>query len=357
MARLQVGLIGLGRITDLHYLGYQNNPRAELYALADVDEGLLRRRMRQWRVQKGYADYRELLADPTVDAVEVVTPHHLHAPMSIAALESGKHVSVQKPMAMNLREADAMIQAAARHGKLLRVLENFRFYPPYLKAKELILGGEIGDPLSIRIKSIGGNRSHGWQVPPSAWAWRGDPSTCGGGPVLFDHGYHIWSIAMWFLGRVERVHAFIGRTETHPGWFADSPSVVTWKYAGVEKYGLYETVASRDLMVRSKYYASDEWTEITGSRGVIWVNHCSGQMLDVPPVQLYRDCVLTNFSDIDWDWATSFASGVRDFVDAIWDNRESEIRCEEAKEVLRLSLAIQLSGKEHREVSLSEIVE
>lgn len=357
MDKLRMGFIGAGRITDLHYLGYKDNPNAKLYAIADANESLLEQRVREWEVEKAYTDYHQLLADPEVDAVEVITPHHLHAEMAIAALGAGKHVSVQKPMAMNLAEADAMIEAAKRSGKLFRVFENFRFYPPYTKAKELIEAGEIGELLSIRIKSIDGNRQYGWEVPRSAWSWRGNPATCGGGPVLFDHGYHIWSIAIYFLGNVERVHAFIGNTEVHPGWFADSPSMITWKYADVEKYGSYETVASRDLLVRSKYYASDEWTEITGSRGVIWVNHCSGEMLDVPPVQMYRDRTLTNFSNIDWDWAASFVNGVHDFANAIRENRESEIPGREAKEVLRFSLAIQLSGREHREVRLDEITE
>ena len=357
MDKLRVGFIGVGRITDLHYLGYKDNPNAELYVLCDTDETLLQQRVREWGVGKAYTDYHQLLADPNVDAVEVITPHHLHAEMCIAALEAGKHVSVQKPMAMNLTEADAMIDAAKRSGKLFRVFENFRFYPPYNKAMELIEAGEIGEPLSIRIKSIGGNRQYGWDVPMSAWAWRGDPPTCGGGPVLFDHGYHIWSIAMYFLGNVERVHSFIGYTEVQPGWFADSPAMITWKYASAEKYGSYEAIGSQELMIRSKYYAGDEWMEITGSRGVLWVNHCSGQMLDVPPVQMYRDGVMTSFSNIDWDWSTSFINGAHDFADAILEGRESELTGPDAKEVLRFSLAIQLSGKEHREVRLDEITE
>ncbi len=356
MDKVHVGMIGVGRIADLHHLGYKDNPKAELWAIADVDKASLERRAREWGIEKTYEDYRQLLADSEVDAVEVITPHHLHCEMAVAALDAGKHVSVQKPMAMNLAEADAMIAAAKRSGKLFRVFENFRYYPPYVEAKHIIEAGEIGEPLSVRIKSIGGNRQHGWQVPQSASAWRGNPATCGGGPVLFDHGYHIWSIAMWFLGQVERVHAFIGHTEVHPGWFADSPAVVTWRYAGVEKYGSYETVGSEELLVRSRYYASDEWTEITGRRGVLWVNHCSGQMLDLPPVQMYRDGVMTSFSNMDWDWATSFINGTHDFVDAVLKGRESQICGPEAKEVLRFSLAIQLSGKEHREVALDEII-
>src|SRR3989304_2984006 len=71
-------------------------------------------------------DYRQLLSDPKLDAVEVLTPHRFHAEMSVAALAAGKHVSLQKPMAVSLAEADAIVAAAARPAKGVRVVENFR---------------------------------------------------------------------------------------------------------------------------------------------------------------------------------------------------------------------------------------
>ncbi|MFV1968757.1 MAG: Gfo/Idh/MocA family protein [Pirellulaceae bacterium] len=154
MSKLRVGFIGAGDITDMHYPAYKDNPKAELYAICDVDEARLQRRVTEWGVERTYTDYHELLADPDVDAVEVITPHHLHAEMGIAALAAGKHVSMQKPMAVNVAECDALIDAAKRSGKLFRVFENFRFYPPMVRAKELLDSGAIGEPLSIRIKSF-----------------------------------------------------------------------------------------------------------------------------------------------------------------------------------------------------------
>jgi len=90
-------------------------------------------------------DYQQLLADPAVDAVEILTPHNLHAQMTIAALEAGKHVSVQKPMAISVAECDAMIAAAKKSVKTMRVFENFRYYPACAKAKELLDSEAIGD--------------------------------------------------------------------------------------------------------------------------------------------------------------------------------------------------------------------
>ena len=111
-------------------------------------------------------------------------------------------------------------------------------------------------------------------------------------------------------------------------------------------------------MLRSKYYPIDVWLEITGSRGILWVNQGPpGHLLDRPPVEIYRDGVMTSFSDIDSDYATSFVRSVHDFVDAILEGRESELTGLEARNVLRFSLAILLSGKEHREVGLDEITD
>ena len=356
-------MIGVGRIASLHRLGYVDNPRAELYAICDADPTLLRRRSAEWEVDKTFEDYRRLLDDPQVDAVEVITPHHLHAELTIAALEAGKHVSVQKPMALNLADAGAMVRAGERSGKLLRVIENYRYYGPFARAKELIDAGDIGEPLSIRLKSLTGDMRHGWEIPESAQSWRSDASRSGEGSIVFDHGQHIWSLTRFFMGDVERVFAYIGRTEVvrHiellPGAMLDSPAMVTWKYAGADKYGSWETLDSQDLLVRSKYYPLTVGLEITGSRGVLWVNHAIGRMLDRAPVEVYRDGVVRSFSDVETDYSTSFINGVRDFVDAVHEGRESGLTAAEGMEVLRLSLAVVGSGREGREVSLDEVVE
>lgn len=357
MEKIRVGLIGVGNIARLHQLGYSDNSKAELYAVCDIDETLLQQRAKEWGVEKAYTDYRELLVDPEVDAVEVITPHHLHAPIGIAALEAGKHVSMQKPMAVTVAECDALIEATRRSGKLFRVFENFRYYPPMVKAKELLDSGVIGEPLSIRIKVVQGTMGEGWQIPYRRWAWRFDPAQGGGGRVILDYGYHLFSIAMWFLGEVEKVYSWITYRPIQPGWMLDSPAVVIWKYRNAEKYGSFEAITSDDILVRSKYVPEDEWVELTGSRGFIWVNRCTSMLLDRPPVVMYRDGVTTefSFSDRDSDWAASFIAGVHDFVDAVVRGRQAPLSGEEGRVVLQFCRAIQLSAKEGREVRLQEI--
>jgi predicted dinucleotide-utilizing enzyme len=94
MEKLNIGIIGCGLISKLHAIGYEDNPRVRLYAICDVDEELVTTRRREWKVERAFTDYRELLADPDVDAVEVITPHKLHEQIAIDALGAKKHVAV-----------------------------------------------------------------------------------------------------------------------------------------------------------------------------------------------------------------------------------------------------------------------
>ena len=362
--RLRVGFIGLGRIADMHYEGYRNNPRASLDAVCDVDPALTERRAAEWGARKTYDDYRRLLDDPDIDAVEIITPHYLHAGMSIAALDAGKHVSVQKPMAMNVAEADAMLAAADRSNRLFRVIENYRFSPLFARAREMLNGGEIGEPLTLRIKSLTGNMRHGWDVPPNAQDWRSDEARSGQGSTVFDHGQHIWSIARYLMGDVERAFAYIGREQARahheltPGALLENPAMASWKYRGAERYGSWESVYAEDMVVRSRYYPIYVSMEATGSRGVLWVNNFIGQRLDNrTPLEMYRDGEVVRFEDVDAGYATSFSLAVRDFIDAALEGRDTEMTGAEAREVLRFSLAALRSGREGREVRLDEITE
>ena len=359
---LRVGFIGAGRIADMHYEGYSNNPGARLYAVCDTNPKLLARRAGEWEVEKTYDDYRRFLEDPQIDAVEIITPHHLHSQMAVDALEAGKHVSVQKPMALSVTDADAMIAAAERSGKLFRVIENYRYYPPINKAKELLHQGAIGDPISIRIKSLTGNAKHGWDIPAGAQDWRSAPAQSGEGSVIFDHGQHIWSIARYFLGDVESAFAFMGREkveafhELRPGSLLDNPTMASWKYRGADRYGSWECVYSDEMVVRSKYYPIYVWLEVTGSSGILWVNNFIGEKLDRPPLEMYRDGEMTRFPEIDSDYASSFVRAGHDFAEAILEGRRSELTGPEGRDVLRFSLAVIRSGRERREVNIDEII-
>jgi predicted dehydrogenase len=357
MERVGIGMLGCGRIADLQCLGYLAHPRAKIVAVCDRDAERARRRAEEWGAQKSYTDFDQMLADPEVDAVDILTPHHLHEDHARAALGAGKHVSLQKPPTRTLAELDRVARAAEEAGRVLRVFENFMHYPPHVKAKQLIEEGAIGVPISVRVKTAAGRIGDGWEITPQTQAWRMDPETCGGGPTTFDHGYHCYHMGQFFVpAEIERVHAFIHWTKLAEKQWIDGPALISWRYAGdLPRYGSWEVIASLGMRVRSKYYASDDRTEIHGTEGLIWVNRCSGKLLDEPSLVLYRDGETRAFHDIEADWAESFRLGGIDFVDALLEGRAPRQTVAEARKTLAFALASLKSAAEGREVALDEL--
>jgi predicted dehydrogenase len=356
LEHVHVGFIGCGRIATLQVLGYLDHPRARLVAVCDQDESLVRQRQQEWGAQKAYTDYERLLADPDVNVVEILLPHHLHRDVAIAALQAGKHVSLQKPPTLTLGDLGAVAEAAKTAGRCLRVLENFMHYPPHVKARELVQDGAVGEPLSVRIKTAAGRFDDGWRVPPSSQTWRMDPETCGGGPICFDHGYHSYNMGRFFIAEpVERVHAWIHVNRFGPNVYFDGPALISWKYAEVAKFGSWEVIASIGMRVRSHYYASDDRIEIHGTEGIIWVNRCSGFLLDEPALVLYRDGETRAWHDIPADWAESFRLGAHDFIDALIEGRQPAQNASDAAATLRFAIAAHMSACEGREVRLDEV--
>jgi predicted dehydrogenase len=351
--KLKFGVIGVGNIARWHALGYGKSEIAELYAVCDLNEELAKQRHREWNTTKWYTNYKDLLADPEIDAVEVITPHHLHVSMGVEALEAGKHVSMQKPMAMNSDECDQLIEAARKSGKQLRVFENFRYYPPLVKAKELLDSGAIGDPVSIRLKVTQGHAGPKWEIPFERWNWRFNPEIGGGGRMIFDYGYHLFSIAMWMLGDVEEVFSYINHTEIDFGWKLDAPAMVVWKHKD-GNLGSYEAMYSKDLLIPTKLVPEDEWFEITGTKGFIWVNRCTSELLDGPPVIMQVDGTRTSFSNIDSDPLSSFIAGVDDFARCLLEGRQAMLSPEEGKRVNQFCKAIEKSAADGQPVKLDD---
>lgn len=345
--KLRVGIIGGGRISDLHAAGYLANPGAEIVAVCDADRSVAERRRAQWGARAAYADYRDLLQDPGVDAVDIITPQRFHEEMAVAALDRGKHVSVQKPMSVSLASADRMVAAAAASGRVFRLFENYVFYPPLELARKLIDDGAIGDPTSMRIKFVSGARG-GWDVPDSAWTWRKDEHRKGFGMQTFDHGHHMWSVAWYLMGEVEKVHAWIDSVDGS----IDCPAVISWKYSGGPRYGTCDYAHGTDLEIPSDYYACDEWFEVTGSRGIVMVNRCTGKLSDAAPVRVFSGGTWKDHRGVDTDWASGFKRAVDNFVDAAAGRAAPSLSAERGRSVLAMDLAIQESARSGRAVDL-----
>lgn len=353
---IRVGILGCGRIAGLHAEAYGAHPAARIQAVCDIDRQRATAFGRAYAATRVYTDPARFLDDEDVDVVDVVLPHDLHFEYTLKALRAGKHVSLQKPPTFTVGEVLDLAEDARRAGRFLRVFENFSFYPPHRKAAELVAAGAIGEPLSVRLKTVAGRLGSGWEVPADAWTWRMDPRRCGGGPTCFDHGYHCFQLARTFIREpIERVHAWIHVHRFPDGQVYDGPALITWRYAGSPRFGSWEVVASLGLEIRSRYYASDDRTEIHGTEGVLWVNRCTGRMLEEPPVVLYRDGETRAWHDLPDDWSESFRAGCAELVDALLAGRQPWQDPRDAAETLRLAIAAHRSACEGRDVLISEV--
>ena len=284
-----------------------------------------------------YRRYEDVLADPDVDAVELLTPTHLHAEQSVAALEAGKHVSCQKPMAATLEEADRIAAAAAGAGTVYRVTENFLYYPPIVKAKELLDGGAIGEPSLLRIRTVRGPRTSdpdAFRIEPGAFEWRRDEGANPGGS-LYDDGWHKFATATWWLGDPELVSGMVTRTDDY---LIDAPAAVTWKLRDRDCLAVFDYAYMSEMPIRSRYYPVDEFFEIQGSRGAIWVTRCSGEWLDMAPVVLVT-ADGTRDIDAPSDWVEGFKGAARSFVDSVLSGGQPAMDADFSRRVLRATLA------------------
>lgn len=353
MDKIRVGFIGTGRISDLHAIEYRQNPHAQITALCDADPSLAEARAEAWGLDGAAItdNYVDLLGRDDVDLVDILLPHHLHADAALAAFAAGKAVSLQKPMTLTVKDADRLVDAAAAAGVPFRVFENFLFYPPIVKAKQLVDEGAIGTPITIRLKSNSGSRKTAWAVPDAARAWRADPAKAGGGPSVFDDGHHKFAIAWHFMGQAEQVHAWIGQTEMPDGSLRDSPAMISFRFPG-NRYGNFEVVHSPELTVLTDHYAQDDRVEITGTEGVVMVNRGHGELADVAPVVLFRDGACTEYRDMETGWETSFVHCTRHYIDAMRAGTPAQLSGADARDILKFALAAEKSAHLWRAVDV-----
>ncbi len=347
--QLQVGIVGLGRIADLHYPGYAKSSRARVYAVCDADPDLALTRKKKWKAARHYTDFHEMLGDPTIDAVEILTPQDLHEPMTIDAAKAGKHIALQKPMTTSLPSADRILQAVEGRGIVFKITENYVFYPPIVLARKLIDDGAIGVPQTIRIKlTLGG--SGGWDVPAKSWEWRMREKARGRGMQTFDHGHHLYSTARHLMGEIDRTSAWIDSIDG----VVDSPAMIMFKYAGRPAYGVIECTMSPDLRIPSRYYANDEWIEITGSAGIIVINRCTGRIHTGPPLGIFTG-KKWRWHDVRSDWSEGFIGATSNFISAIRGEMAPSLSGAQGREILRFALAVGKSARVRREVYLDEL--
>lgn len=372
---LKVGFLGLGHISNENVLGYLDSEDAEIVAVCRHDEEAARRWLKKWNLPQAryYKNYEDMLEKEELDIVEILTPHHLHCTQVVKCAEAKvKGISLQKPMGVSLRQCDQIIDACKKNNVRLKVYENYVFYPVYLKAKELIDQGIIGELVSIRVNTMTGLKEGApWPWCFSPETWRSDVRRCGGGPLVYDDGYHKFSLAYWFMGRdFEKVSAWID-----PDTPLDVPALIRAKFKSLPgdcpKYAQIDFSFSSRMALPCDFWL-DEFIEIVGSKGIMWINQCSaagdrelfhGNEMSkspvFPPIAVFLNGKVTTYleemSPRKRNWSTSFIASTKHFIRVMKEGGEPIYTGEKGREINRYAIASHVSAQENRDVYLDEI--
>ncbi len=183
--RIGVGIIGAGEIAGAHIRGYLRVPEhARVTAIADVDPVHAKRYTEPAGSPEVFLDYRQLIASPLVDAVDVCLPHHLHKDAIVAAAAAGKHILCEKPLCMTIEEAEAVTHAVTTAGITLMCAHNQLFLPTVATARQMIRDGKLGKVYAARATDI-----FALTIDADRLGWRARRATSGGGELI-DTGYH-----------------------------------------------------------------------------------------------------------------------------------------------------------------------
>lgn len=205
---LRIGVIGTGAIAQIVHLPVLSDlPGATVVAVCDYDYAKAKAIAARMEVRRVFETDDQLLASDDVDAVIICSPSHLHERQAIAALEAGKHVLVERPIALDPKGAEAVVKAAERAERVLTVALNNRYRPDAQGVKAFAVNGELGDIFSI--KGAWYNR----KVRPKRLTWRHRKETAGGGAFM-DLGVQVLDLCLWMVDypQVDRVYAHL-----HPG--------------------------------------------------------------------------------------------------------------------------------------------
>jgi UDP-N-acetyl-2-amino-2-deoxyglucuronate dehydrogenase len=244
-------IVGCGWIARRHAAAARTLGLPVVFASRDV--GRARAYAREFGGVAAYAGYDEALRHPGARGAIVCTPHDRHLPDVLAALDAGRHVLVEKPIACTLDEADRMIAAAARAGRVLMVAENFHFMPGFRAVRGLIESGALGALRELHLIARGFRRRTGWRSAPGA-----------GGGALIDGGIHYVHALRWWGGEVRRLFAL------------RAPQ--TFDMAGEDAVDLLAELEGGTVGVLANSLAARgvprfQWSSVTGTRGTCFVEN------------------------------------------------------------------------------------
>jgi predicted dehydrogenase len=342
--KLRIGFVGTGGIAFAHLNYLVKMTDVEVVACTDVSPANLEKAKTQYNVKGLYSDWREMLKNEKLDAVDVCTPNGLHKQPTIDALNAGCHVIVEKPLAMNAKEGEAMVAAAKKNKKHLVIGFQFRYSAPVQMLKQAADAGQFGNILVMKCQAL---RRRG--IPN--WGVFGRKELQGGGPMI-DIGVHVMEMAHYVMGSPKPVAA-TGNVWTYLG---DKPSDVAcmwpkWdhKTYTVEDLAIghirFENGAVMQVEASFAAHCEDKW-------GFNFLGDKGGGTLDGPIIYRDQDGYMVHLKPDFLPKVDAFEVKMRSFVDTALYNKPTESPGEAGLAIQKMIDGIYESAARGREVAI-----
>lgn len=334
--RLKIGLIGLGRLGRVYARDLSTRlAETRLTAVADANAELAASIAEEFDVPRSYTDARELMADPDVDAVVIVSPTHTHREMVLAAAAQGKPAFCEKPLALSLAECREMQEAVDRKGTFFQMGFMRRFDPGYAAGKAQIDEGRIGTPVVFKSTSRDPYR------PSLEYA---NPASSGG--ILVDMGIHDIDLARWFMGEVKTVSA-IGGVLAYPEMktVGDLDNVIATLIFEDGRLGVID-------LTRNGFYGYDISTELLGTAGTIRI----GYLRETAVLTMTKNSVAHDTVPYFMErFERAYTRQLQNFAQNVLNGHGSPISIRDGVEALRVALAATAACKSGQPVEVDSI--
>jgi scyllo-inositol 2-dehydrogenase (NAD+) len=332
--RLNVGLIGLGRLGRVYARDLAARiAETRLVAVADPVDTAVREVAAEYDVPGAYANAAELIDDPNVDAVVIVSPTHTHREVVIQAVARKKPTFCEKPLALSLDECQEMQAAVERHGTFFQMGFMRRFDPGYAAAKRQVMEGRIGKPVVFKSTSRDPFR------PSLEYA---NPASSGG--ILVDMGIHDLDLARWFMGDVASVSA-VGGVLAYPelATVGDLDNAIATLVFASGSLGVVD-------LTRNGFYGYDISTELLGTEGTLRV----GYLRETPLLLMTKNCVAHDTVPYFMErFEKAYTLQLQNFAQNVLAEREPPVTIADGVEALRVALAATEACRTGRSVGVA----
>lgn len=337
MKKVNIGVIGTGRIGKVHIATLvQNVPQANVVAIADVSNPSASETGQKFGIEKVYGNYKEIINHPGIEAVAICSPTDTHAQYIIEAANAGKHIFCEKPVDLSVKKIQEALDAVKKARVKLMVGFNRRFDPNFLKVKEMVTDGKIGDPHLLKITSRD-------PAPPPA-----EYSAVSGG-IFMDMTIHDFDMARYIAGS-EVTEVF-----TRAAVLVD-PEI--GKAGDVDTAIITLTFANGALGVidnsRKAVYGYDQRLEVFGSKGMVNIeNNFPENHRFFNAEGVHGSLPLNFFMD---RYLESYANEMKIFCNVVLNDAPLPVKGEDGLMAVVIALAAKKSYQENRPVKISEII-